>query len=295
MSLLKLVLAHDGSQAAGDTLPDLARAGLGDAVHCDVLSVVDYMPGGLLKVPGTWLPSVADLIALKPPALETAGRTAEAVTLQVRKAFPRWEVTARAATGSPSWEIVRYAELAHANLVVVGARGQSLVAGLMFGSVSLGVALHAPCSVRVARLPMGRLPAPSIVLGVDGSAGSRAMVAAVASRAWPEGTTPHLVLVVDHAFEVHLGGRKGEAAATLAAAAIVDMVAKELSDRGFVASTEVRRGDPKAELVKVASERRAESLFVGARGLAGQDRLALGSVATAVMARAACSVEIVRT
>jgi nucleotide-binding universal stress UspA family protein len=39
----------------------------------------------------------------------------------------------------------------HADTVVVGTRSHGLVAGSLLGSVSLHLALHAPCSVTIAR------------------------------------------------------------------------------------------------------------------------------------------------
>ena len=52
--------------------------------------------------------------------------------------------------------------------------------------------------------------------------------------------------------------------------------------------------EPKRLLLSEAESWDADSIFVGARGLGGFRRCLLGSVSSAVAARAYCSVEIVR-
>lgn len=53
---------------------------------------------------------------------------------------------------SPAWALLRTADEWKADLIVVGARGQSVPGGrLVLGSVSQRVLYEASCSVRVAR------------------------------------------------------------------------------------------------------------------------------------------------
>ncbi len=56
----------------------------------------------------------------------------------------------------------------------------------------------------------------------------------------------------------------------------------------------IRRGNPKEQIIEEAESWGADSIFVGATGMRGMDRLLLGSVSSAVAARAHCSVEVVR-
>jgi nucleotide-binding universal stress UspA family protein len=56
----------------------------------------------------------------------------------------------------------------------------------------------------------------------------------------------------------------------------------------------IEEEDPKHLLVKEAGAWQAASIFVGARELSRIGRLLLGSVSTAVVAPAPCSVEVVR-
>jgi nucleotide-binding universal stress UspA family protein len=63
---------------------------------------------------------------------------------------------------------------------------------------------------------------------------------------------------------------------------------------GLDAAVMIRRGTPKHELLDEAESWQADCIFVGAKGVRGIDRLMLGSVSSAVSARAHCSVEVVR-
>jgi nucleotide-binding universal stress UspA family protein len=68
-----------------------------------------------------------------------------------------------------------------------------------------------------------------------------------------------------------------------------------LRDAGLEVSSVAEEEDAKRLLVKEADEWGADSIFVGARGLGRLGRLLLGSVSTAVVARARCTVEVIRT
>jgi nucleotide-binding universal stress UspA family protein len=76
--------------------------------------------------------------------------------------------------GAPSGVLLEASE--SADLVVVGSRGRGGFAGLLLGSVGAQVAAHAECPVAVVReLPSD--DARGIVVGVDGSPGSRSALA----------------------------------------------------------------------------------------------------------------------
>jgi nucleotide-binding universal stress UspA family protein len=73
-----------------------------------------------------------------------------------------------------------------------------------------------------------------------------------------------------------------------------EAAAGKLEAAGLKVSSLVASGDPKQILVEEAESCGADCIFVGARGHRGLQRLLLGSVATAVAARAGCTVEVVR-
>jgi len=149
----------------------------------------------------------------------------------------------------------------------------------------------------------GRIEEPDkpvrLIIGVDGSKGAEAAVEAVAARKWPAGsearivnatwaapqpTTRHMVgpitkWIVEE--KVRIKKMIDEAAGKLRAAALsTDMVVKE--------------EEPKRALVAEADSWGADCIFIGARGMGRIERFLIGSVSSAVAARAHCSVEVVR-
>ena len=76
---------------------------------------------------------------------------------------------------------------------------------------------------------------------------------------------------------------------------VVTKAADLLRDSGLNASGEVLEGTPIPILLRESEEWGADSIFVGARGHGFLERFLLGSVSSALAARAHCSVEVVRT
>jgi nucleotide-binding universal stress UspA family protein len=76
---------------------------------------------------------------------------------------------------------------------------------------------------------------------------------------------------------------------------IVKAAMVKLRAADLTASFAIKEDDPKRALLDEAEKWKADCIFVGATGLGGLDRFLLGSVSSAVAARAHCSVEVVRT
>ena len=60
---------------------------------------------------------------------------------------PDLNVSTAALEGSLKQVILKEAEKIHADLIVVGSHNHGIAAGLLLGSVSLAIAIHASCSV----------------------------------------------------------------------------------------------------------------------------------------------------
>jgi nucleotide-binding universal stress UspA family protein len=67
-----------------------------------------------------------------------------------------------------------------------------------------------------------------------------------------------------------------------------------LREAGLQVTSLIEEEDPKLLLIAEAERWKADSIFVGARGLNRIERFLLGSVSTAVVSRAHCSVEVAR-
>lgn len=178
---------------------------------------------------------------------------------------------------------MRQAEDWHANLVVVGSHGASLVGRLMVGSVPHQLLTSAPCSVRIGRRSDSVVGEPlRLVLGVDGSSSAGAAAHCVAQRSWPPGTATRVVVAVERPLALIMPGAHGldagrfgdnepdsKACGYHAAQAAVD----ELHRAGLSAVPVLREGSPKRVLIEEADEWDADCIFIGADGLRRSDRL----------------------
>jgi nucleotide-binding universal stress UspA family protein len=70
--------------------------------------------------------------------------------------------------------------------------------------------------------------------------------------------------------------------------------AEKLRRAGLHAEVLIRRGNPADQILEEADSWGADCIFIGAKGTRGIERLLLGSVSSAVSARAHCSVEVSR-
>lgn len=305
---MKILIAYDGSECADAALEDLRKAGLPETVEAIVMCVADvivpptndadyeapeYLPEGVRRA--------------RERAQETLRRAetmAQQASKQVRKSFPSWQVQHEAVADSPAWALINKAEQWKADLIVMGARGHSVLGGrLILGSVSQRVLYDANCSVRIARSAKEVHPPIQLIVGVDNSENSRAAVEAVSRRAWPSSTEVRLLAVVDTVMLVNSepsepGTMKwievGDEDNWDQIREIFEPAAKKLRSVGLKAAVTIKRGDPKSGILDEAESWGSHCIFVGAKGVRGIDRLFLGSVSAAVAARAHCSVEVVR-
>ena len=154
-----------------------------------------------------------------------------------------------------------------ATLAVVGTRGHSRTAGIALGSVTTHLLHEAPCSVLVAREPRDLLEWPHrILVGVDGSPGSVAALAAAETLAARRGALVRPVVATREPFV-------------------------ELERAHAVAAGLEEHDDAVLHTLHVLSED-ADLLVVGSRGLRGIR--ALGSVSERIAHEARCSVLVVR-
>jgi nucleotide-binding universal stress UspA family protein len=295
---MKILIAYDGSSHADAAVADLARAGMPEHGKARLVTVADVlMPPSLPSRVVAGEPEPASLRDAPPhaagamaAALETARKGAE----RAKAALPGWTIDAIALADAPAWGIIRESDSWQPDLVVVGSHGRGAVARFVMGSVSHKVLTEGRCHVRVARPVAGGNDAPRIIVGIDGSPGSDAAVAAVAAREWRAGTEVLLLCVFEsrmaiappHAFDEERAQKQSaleRAAAQLAA-----------SNPRLSITTLLGEGEPTPIIVDKAEEWNADCIFLGARGLGAMDRMLLGSVSTAVAMRAHCSVELVQ-
>lgn len=290
----KLLIAHDGSSSADAALDDLKKAGLPEKAEALIFSVAEI-----------WLP---------PP--EEAGEEQEFITEGLRKKheehlrilteteeatrraaerlkamFAGWTVNSETTYGSPAWEILAKADDFKPDLIVVGARGHSAVERVLIGSVSQKIVTEANCSVRVARGKIETDESPiRLVIGYDGTKGADEVVQVVGKRNWSDDAEAKLIIVEDSALI-----RRSFAIEEEKIEEVGKRVTEKLWVKGLEVSLIMREGNPKQILVEEAEIWGADSIFVGATKFDDfLTKYLLGSVSSAVVTRAHCSVEVVR-
>ena len=292
---IKILIAYDGSTCAADAIHDLPRAGL--PREADAL---------IVHVRETWLlpPSnyriVEEVsIASNPVGAQSARRREEAqvkadnkylqmlakVSARLIEFFSEWSVETLNLHGSPAREIIRQSKEWNADLIVVCSHGLTAKKRLTLGSISQKIVNEAECSVRIVRGEAWKQGSPSrLLIGLDGTSAAQAAVEVVAGRMWIMGSEVRLVVARSKSQKNSewLRNYVGDARKTL--------------ERAELSVTEsIEEGDPKEIIVAAAEEWGADCIFLGANDSDNfhENRL-LGSVSTAVVTRAHCTVEIVR-
>lgn len=310
---MRLLIGYDGSEYSDVIFNDLKRAGLPSDTHVHVVSVGDL----LMSNPGVQdttaeFPANRVTAALKQAQIhaehvirEAEGLVAKA-SEQIKLTFPTWKVSGEVVTGTPTWELIDAARKWNADLVVVGSQGRSAIGRFFLGSVSKRIVTDAHCSVRVSRVSEKKdenLP-PRIIVGVDGSPAAEQAIYAIGQRVWQEGTEIRLLSVDDGTSPSRIASRLPQAAEMINSysqmresriSSMLEWATKELNAIGLKTAVFISEGDPKNVILEQAREWNAACIFVGTRDFKSSfERFRLGSVSTAVVTNAHCSVEVVR-
>lgn len=310
---MRILIGYDGSSCAEAALDDLQRAGLPEEAEAFVLSVAEVWlppptPSANEAVGGQEVRSAIaseKMYRRAKLAVQGARELAERARERVQTNNPKWKVRSEATYGSPAWELIARADEWKPNLIVVGSHGRTALGRFVLGSVSQRVVTEARCSVRVAR---GRVEEPGqpvrLLVGLDGSRGSYEALQEVAKRNWPPGSEVRLIVADDPLVPVSVGAVIPPLAEVVEesnqedrdwAEKMLRESAELLRPTGLKVMTELIYGNPKQVLVDTAEEWRADCIFVGSTGFSNRfERFVLGSVSAAVVARAHCTVEVVR-
>jgi len=308
---MKILVAYDGSDSADLALEDLKRAGLARGAEVLVMTVADvFVPPPIDEETDNTFPlyvpeGIRRAHERAQHKLQEAEALAKRASQQIRLAFPNWYVRYEAQADSPAWALIRTADQWKPDLIVMGAQGHAVFGGrLILGSISQRVLYEASSSVRIARSSRkDRIDATRILIAMDNSIDSSAAVDAVCSRTWPRGSEVGLIAVVDTVLPITPNAAEpsvvkwievGNEESWDRVRQIFEPYATKLRAAGLHSEILIRRGNPADEILKEAHTWGADCIFLGAKGTRGIDRLLLGSVSSAVSARAHCSVEVVR-
>jgi nucleotide-binding universal stress UspA family protein len=272
---MKTLVGYEGSEAAQRALELAARLsrGTGDV---GVVHVISWPPE-----PGTEEESQQeDVLAEAHRLVGEHGQTATTLRRQ----------------GNPARELIDAASEIGADLVVVGSRGRGPLSSAVLGSVSSEVAAAAGSPVLVVP-PRGRLTGRCVIAAVDGSdASAEATRVAVALGGRLE--TPVLLA---HAYLVRIvpgtsvvPHARDELAKTERERA-ESFLAEVADQQGFEpeATRLVTGTSEAAAILSLAEDEEAWMIAVGSRGRGLVKSAVLGSVSSAVAARASCPVLVV--
>jgi nucleotide-binding universal stress UspA family protein len=293
---MKILIAYDGSSYAEAAIEDLRWAGLPARTQAIVLSAVEVP-----IAPRSWGMVETSFGAEWTEQLSQTERLAQAGCNRVQSLFPQWDVKSEVAAGHAASVILEKAAAWKADLIVVGTHGRSGIARVLLGSVSLNVLKQAQCSVRVVR-PRTHEGPLRLLIGVDGSAEADAVVDEICRRTWPTDTevrvlSVHEMLIPVHAEQIAVGQQiydEINVDEQLRLETVASEASRKLQERGLLVSSEVMEGRAKEILVGEALAWHADTLFIGARGLGRIESFLLGSVSSASVAHAPCSVEVIR-
>jgi nucleotide-binding universal stress UspA family protein len=214
--------------------------------------------------------------------------------------------------GVPGAEILRTITEQHIDLVVLGTRGLSKIAGFLLGSVSEWVLNEAPCSVLIVRgkpRPQKSTKGMKILIATDGSPDAQAGVEFLQKVGLPTSTVLTLLHVVRKRVHqtaqllttdrtqlaefrklaedlLQTRGREG--------AKLLETTGKALNRRELKMGENLAFGHETEEILKAAKRIRADLVVMGSQGLTGLRRFLLGSVSHKVVRYAPCSVLVAR-
>lgn len=304
---MKILLAVDGSKSSQEVVEQAARLPWPERSEIEILSVAEVPSpamAGPLPMPGAYY------VEWEKALEDQAASTVEQALSQFRAiADPAIAVRGRYVKGNTKEALLDEAAKWGADLIMIGTHGYNPFERMWLGSVSRAITSHASCSVEIVRPREKRTePGLRLLVGVDGSACSRAAVREVAERPWPAGTEVRLVTAIhlpttptidtwvlpdDYYQQAEQAGRE-QAEQVLREAEQALAVSNETRTSPIGISREAMVGHAEEAILTAAREWKADLILLGSHGYRAWERFLLGSVSQAIAWHAPTSVQIVR-
>lgn len=282
---MRIVLALDGSDESQHAADFLARLPLPESSQITVVTAVVDTPMDEIDAE-IWMKvreaSRATALQNYQAALPKLGALAASSEHLLRE-------------GHPSRVILEAAKERDADLIVVGARGHSLVARVLLGSTSNYVANHARCPVLVVR-PQAATRATGplhVILAYDGSVGSKVASQQLFAFTWTSDTQVQITTLLERPRLLPDDAVYDPQAITDGERKQAELVAEtgcSANVRYCVRET-THVGDALAHL---ADEEQGDLIFVGETGRSALAQFFLGSAARHILHHSSSSVWIAR-
>jgi len=149
---MRILLAIDGSRFSEATTKAVANRTPTKDTEVSVLHVVEPLSAVVGDETRVYIP---DIEAVRQAQLKRAKALVAWAADLLRAAD--FQVTTLVEEGDPVTKIIDHAVAWKADVIVLGSRGLKGFERLLLGSVSEGVARHAPCTVEIVRTPAERI------------------------------------------------------------------------------------------------------------------------------------------
>lgn len=295
--LMKIMIAYDGSGYSEAAINDLRFAGLPREGEAFVVSVQDSIPPAslsnieMIEKAASSRRILSTVALLQEQTAETFKHLRESVAAaaeNVKLYLPEWEIEGKALVGTPSQTLLEEAGFLRPDLIVAGSHGRTAFGRFFLGSVSNEIANKAACAVRIVRgsATENINGNPRVILPIDESPETEAVVRHIGSRVWSDETEIRLAVIDDEFASPKTAGVLSKKQLTL------EWAIEQLEAINLKVSIAFTSDDMKTALLEEASRWNANSIFVAAKR-SGEK----GNVDESVMEivnSANCPVEIVR-
>lgn len=284
----RVLIPLDGSEMAESTILRLQFLLRQSEARVTLLSVVDARQKGWLNFAAVTASDIeADLARQAEGYLDTVAAKLAPTCHEVRK---------HVEIGNAAEMILAIADEEQSSLICMATHGRSGIERWVYGSVTEKVVRASERPVLVVPSfdrtePVGGVDRrewdfTSIVVALDGSRQALQIIPHVAEGVRLFGANVTLLLVLEEDADPRV--------VELAEQHLVG-AAQRFKEAGVVAHTELRRGDPAAELLDYTPRYDHDMIAMTTHGRSGASRWMLGSVAEKVLRRATVPVLVVRT
>ena len=283
---MRILLAVDGSPVSFNAADFLTRLPWPEGTELTVVTVIVDAAMGEIDAE-VWL-KVRE--TAHSAALENYAKVAERLSGKFAKVEHALE------EGHPNRAIMEVAKRREVDLIVLGARGHSLVTRALLGSTSDYIANHARCPVLVVRPRDAAQQAdstPRILLAYDGSAGAKVAAAQLFALPWCQTSQIKVVTLLERPHLLPDDEIYDADAVAASEKNLTDLIAQAncAANVSYKVRESAHVGD---SLSHLACAEDGDLVFVGETGKSALAQFFLGSAARHILHHSPCSVWVAR-